>query len=241
MAYSLSYAAYKVMNASMNRIREEFDRIALLTEQHGSGRVDDIYYDYLMLHLPPRPENALEIGCGRGAFTRLLASRARSVVALDLSPEMIRLAKAHSVGYRNIEYRLGDVMQISLPAAEFDCIVSIATLHHLPPEQTFLKMKGALKPNGTLIIHDLFADDGILDRGMSALAYPVSAARRFWKTGRTRMPREVREAWAEHGKSEVYLTLAEVREMCRQYLPEALVKRHLLWRYTVVWCKHGAA
>jgi SAM-dependent methyltransferase len=154
---------------------------------------------------------------------------------------MIRLAKERSAGHPNIEYQLGDVGRLSLPAEKYDCIVSIATLHHLPLEQALLKMKDALKPNGVLVIHDLAADGNILDRGVSALAYPVSAARRFWKTGRTRMPREVRKAWAEHGKNEVYLTLAEVREMCRQYLPGALVKRHLLWRYTVVWRKRGAA
>lgn len=229
------------MNESTHRIREEFDRIALLTERHDSGRVGDIYYNYLMQHLPPRLENTLEIGCGWGAFTRLLASRARNVVALDLSPEMIHLAKARSASYQNIEYQLGDVMRLSLPAEGYDCIVSIATLHHLPLEQALLKMKDALKPNGILVIHDLAADDTILDRGLSALAYPVSAVRRFWKMGRMRMPREVRKAWNEHGKNEVYLTLAEVREMCRKYFPEALVKRHLLWRYTVVWRKRGAA
>lgn len=229
------------MDESTPRIREEFDRIALLNERHGSGRVGDIYHDYLMQHLPPRLENALEIGCGSGEFTRHLASRARNVVALDLSSEMIRLAKARSASYPNIEYQLGDVMRLPLPAEEFDCIVSIATLHHLPLEQALLKMKDALKPNGMLVIHDLAADDSILDRGMSALAYPVSVLRRFWNTGQMRMPREVRKAWAEHGKHETYLTLSEVREMCRQYLPEALIKRHLLWRYTVVWRKRGAA
>ena len=235
------YAAYKVMSASIHQIREEFDRIALLTERHGSGRGGDIYYNYLMRHLPPDPENVLEIGCGTGAFTRLLASRAHRVIALDLSPQMIRLAKSKSANCKNIEYLLGDVMQLSLPAEEYDCIVSIATLHHLPLTQALLKMKDALKPNGVIIIHDLVADAGIVDRSMSAVAYPVSAMRRFWKTGRMRMSREVREAWAEHGKNEVYLTLAEVREMCRKYLPSAQVKRHLSWRYTVVWCKHAAA
>ena len=225
------------MNASMDRIREEFDRIALLTEQHGSHKAGDTYQDHLMQYVPPRPENALEIGCGSGGFTRLLAARASSVFALDLSPEMIRLAKAHSAGYQNIEYQIGDLMQISLPAATFDCIVSIATLHHLPLEQALLKMKDALNPDGVLIIHDLVADDGILDIGISALAYSISAAKRFWETGRMRTPRAVRDAWEEHGRGEVYLTMAKAREMCRQYLPEALIKRHLFWRYTVVWTK----
>jgi 2-polyprenyl-3-methyl-5-hydroxy-6-metoxy-1,4-benzoquinol methylase len=227
------------MNASTHQIRDEFDRIALLTERH--GRVSDIYHNYLIQHLPPHFENALEIGCGTGEFTRLLARRARSVVAIDLSAQMIRLAKLQSTHCRNIEYLPGDVMRLSLPAEGYDCIVSMATLHHLPLVEALLKMKNALKPNGVLIIHDLVAAAGLVESVRSALAYPVSVARRFWQTGRLRAPREVREAWAEHGKAEVYLTLAEVREMCRQDLPAARIQRHLLWRYTVVWYKHGAA
>jgi SAM-dependent methyltransferase len=221
-------------------VREEFDRIALLTERYGGG-AGDFYHDYLARHLPPRIGGALEIGCGSGAFTRLLAARAQRVVALDLSPEMIRLAEAHSAGRANIEYRLADVMQTPLPDAAFDCVVSIATLHHLPAERALPKMKDALRPGGVLVIHDLVADDGLLDRGLSALAYPLGALRRILRTGRVRVPREVRRAWAEHGAGEVYPTLAGVREMRAEYLPGALVKRHLLWRYTLVWRKPGAA
>jgi ubiquinone/menaquinone biosynthesis C-methylase UbiE len=227
------------MNASMHQIREEFDRIALLTERHGSA--SDIYHHYLVQQLPPQAENALEIGCGTGAFTRLLAERAHSVVALDLSSQMIRLANSLSANYRNIEYVSGDVMCLSLPAEGYDCIVSIATLHHLPLGEAVQKMKEALRPNGVLIIHDLVADDGFVDRVTSGLAYPLSVARRFWKTGRLREPGEVREAWAEHGRDEVYLTPGEVREMCGRYLPGAQIRRHLLWRYTVVWSKQDAA
>ena len=154
---------------------------------------------------------------------------------------MISLAEQQSVDYPNIEYVLGDVTRLSLPAGSFDCIVSLATLHHLPLEQSLLKMKAALKPDGVLIIHDLIADDGLVDKLRSMLAYPVSAARRFWKTGWFRAPRELREAWREHGRGEVYPALREVREMCGQYLPGARLERHLLWRYTVVWYKRGAA
>src|SRR2546423_1768215 len=227
------------MNASTHQISEEFDRIALLTERHGGGGF--VYRISRSGHLPPHSENALEIGCGIGEFARLLATRARSVVAIDLSPQMIRLAKSRSANYQNIEYLQGDVMRLSLPAEGYDCIVSMATLHHLPLGEVLLKMKDALKPDGVLIIHDLVAADGLVENVRSALAYPVSVARRFWKTGRMRAPREVREAWTEHGKGEVYLTLDEVREMCRQYLPEARIQRHLFWHYTVVLHKHGAA
>ena len=226
-------------NTSRYKVREEFDRIALLTERHGS--LSDIYRNYLLRHLPHHSENVLEIGCGTGEFTRLIASRAQKVVAIDLSPEMIRLANSQSANYQNIEYVLDDVMSYPLPAERYDCIVSLATLHHLPLEQALIKMKAALKPDGLLIIQDLVAAKGFVERSRSGLAYPVSSARRLWKTGRIRAPRQVREAWAEHGKGDVYLTLDEVREMCRQFLPGALIRRHLLWRYTVVWSKRKAA
>lgn len=227
------------MNALVNEIREDFDRIALLTEHHGGA--NDLYHSYVRRHLPERSENALEIGCGTGEFTRLLATRAGSVLAIDLSPQMIRLARQQSADYPNIEYVTGDVMRLSLPVEHYDCIVSLATLHHLQLDAALSKMTGALKPGGALIIHDLLAEDGLIDKVISASAYPLSAARRFWKTGRLRAPREIRAAWREHGKGEVYLTLDEVREMCRKYLPGARIQRHWLWRYTVVWHKRSRA
>lgn len=225
------------MSVPTYRIREEFDRIALLSEGH--GRMGDAYHGYLLTRLPPVCASALEVGCGAGAFTRLLAARSRGVVAIDLSTQMIRLARRQSAAHTNIEYVPGDITRMTLPAEGYDCVVSIATLHHLPLGPTLSKLKAALKPGGTLVIHDLVADEGLLDTVRSALAFPVSGARRLWRTGRLRAPRELREAWAEHGEGETYLTPGGVREMCRRHLPGAEARRHLLWRYTVVWRKRG--
>jgi hypothetical protein len=47
----------------------------------------------------------------------------------------------------------------------------------------------------------------------------------------------VRAAWAEHEQYDVYPTLSEAREACAQILPGASVRRHLLWRYSVIWRK----
>jgi ubiquinone/menaquinone biosynthesis C-methylase UbiE len=224
------------MTISTSQARADFDRIALLTERCGGG-ASDYYQSYLLGHLPNQCESVLEIGCGAGAFTRRLAARAQRVTGLDLSPQMLRLAQERSRSHTNIDYISGDIMRLSLAAESYDCIVSIATLHHLPPDQALSKMKSLLRPGGVLVIHDLVADSGPLERGMSVLALPVNLGMRLWKTGQLRPPKAVRQAWAEHGKHETYLTIRQVREMCEQYLPEALVRRHLLWRYTVVWHK----
>jgi len=103
------------------------------------------------------------------------------------------------------------------------------------------KLKQALTPEGVLIVHDLLAPKGTFDRAADLVRLPISVAVRCLRTGRLRARREVRRAWAEHGKEEQYLTKREVEAMREGFLIGCYVKYHLLWRYTVVWYKQGAA
>jgi ubiquinone/menaquinone biosynthesis C-methylase UbiE len=219
----------------MPKIRTDFDRIALLSRDGWAH--NDHYHDFLLRQLPPHCTYALDIGCGTGAFSRLLASRSDRVLALDLSPQMIRIAKERSEKYPSIDFQVADAMVWEFPTEQFDCVASIATLHHLPIEETLLKMKGALRINGTLIILDLFEAEGLSDALTSTLAVPAHIILRLIKTGHLREPREVRQAWAEHGRSDSYPTLSQIRRVCASVLPGAKVRKHLLWRYSIVWKK----
>lgn len=223
----------------MEQIQKDFDRIAVLSErdsEHGEP-----YDPFLLRFIPATCDRALEIGCGTGTFTRLLATQANHVTATDLSSEMIRVARHRSTDYQNIEYSVGDVLEMDLPSSLFDCIVMIATLHHLSTESVLEKLRKALRPEGVLILHDLLTPTAILNRAADLLRFPVSMATRCLRTGRLRESREVRRAWAEHGKEERYLTKQEVVAMRDQYLQGGYVKYHLLWRYTIVWRKQAAA
>ena len=223
------------MAEAMSTVRADFDRIALLAGEgwdHNSH-----YHDFLSRHIPAPCPEALEIGCGTGAFSRLLAKSSGRVLALDLSPNMIRVARERSAQFPNIDFRVADVLAQELPAERFDCIATIATLHHLPPATVLPKLKSALKPGGVLLVFDLFQADGLFDAVRGALAMPLSVGLRLSKHGRLRPPREVRRAWAEHGQHDSYLTLAQVHEACAELLPGAVLTRHLLWRYSVVWKK----
>ena len=223
------------MAESMSKIRADFDRIALLSENDWNH--NDHYHDFLLKQLPPHCTYALDIGCGTGAFSRLLARRSDRVLALDLSPQMIRVAKERSKQYSNIDFQVADAMTWEFPTEQFDCVASIAMLHHLPIEGTLLKMREALKINGTLIILDLFRAEGLSDALTSTLAVPAHIILRFIKTGHLREPREVQEAWAEHGRSDSYPTLSQIRQVCAAVLPGAKVRKHLLWRYSITWKK----
>ena len=65
----------------------------------------------------------------------------------------------------------------------------------------------------------------------------MNLALNLWHNGRLRPPAAVREAWAAHGQNDSYLTLRGVRRICEKELPGARVKKHLLWRYSIVWQK----
>jgi ubiquinone/menaquinone biosynthesis C-methylase UbiE len=216
-------------------IRTDFDRLALLSRDgwdHNSH-----YSDFLLKHIPADCKSALEIGCGTGAFARLLAKRAERVLALDLSPQMIQIAGERSRQHANIDYQVANVLEWEFPAEQFDCVASIATLHHLPMEEMLTKMKSTLKANGTLVVLDLFQGEGLPDALTSALAISVSTTLKLIKTGRVRPSREEREAWAEHGQRDSYLTLSQAREICKGILPGSQVRKHLLWRYSIIWKK----
>jgi SAM-dependent methyltransferase len=219
----------------MSTVQADFDRIALLSQDGWDH--NGHYHSFLLKHIPASCEAALDVGCGTGAFSRLLAKRSHQVVALDLSPRMVEIAKARSKPHSNIEFQVADATRWVFPVGAFDCVASIATLHHLPIEEMLLKMRGALRVGGTLAILDLYESAGLVDVLAGMVAIPVSFVLRLIKTGRLREPRQVREAWVEHGRNDTYPTLARVREIRERTLPGAEVRQHLLWRYSIIWRK----
>jgi SAM-dependent methyltransferase len=223
------------VNDPASVVRADFDRIALVS---GDGwDHNQHYHRYLLGHVPASCRLALDVGCGTGAFSRLLAQHSEHVLALDLSPRMIEIARSRSRAYPNIDFRVADVTQWALPERSFDCVASIATLHHLPVEETLGRMGGGLRAGGTLAILDLYEGRGWRDIVTSVAAVPVSLGLRVVKTGGLRESRRVREAWEAHGRHDSYPTLAEVRRVCKAILPGARVRKHLLWRYSIVWKK----
>lgn len=224
------------MNELTHKVRKDFDRIALFSEDKGWNH-NNHYHKSLLRKIPSHCTDSLEIGCGTGAFSRLLAERSDQVIGLDISPNMIQIAEERSRQYSNISFQLIDATTWDFPEDQFDCIASIATMHHLPLGEILPKMKMALKDNGVLVILDLYQEEGPADKLTSALAVPINMALMPIKNGRLKESQELREIWNEHGKIDSYLTLSRIHQMCKSIIPGARVKRHLFWRYSIVWKK----
>ena len=220
---------------TLESIQSDFDRIALLASDNWNHNAH--YHKFLLRHIPAQCRHILEIGCGTGTFSRLLAGRADRVLAIDLSPQMIRLARASSQLYPNIDFATGDVMTHHLPDNQFDCIATLTTIHHLPIESILRKIRKALQPGGVFVCLDLYQRSTFKDWLVDSVAYPASLFLRLIKTGKPKPSREVREAYAAHGKTDRYLTLPQIEQICAGLLPGAQVARHLFWRYSIIWKK----
>jgi ubiquinone/menaquinone biosynthesis C-methylase UbiE len=209
-------------------LRRDFDRIARASEEARSSL--DAYERFLLQHAPPQMQEALEVGCGTGAFTRALAQRAARVVAIDLSPAMIDLARRRSTDLSNIDYVVADATSMALPERTFDCVASIATLHHLELGAMLARLAAALRPGGMLLVLDLVDPMVLAELPMNALAWIATRLRR-----RRPSSVELQHAWKAHGSGEVYPRYPDVRRLAAKLLPGARLRRHLFWRYSLVW------
>jgi ubiquinone/menaquinone biosynthesis C-methylase UbiE len=219
----------------MSSLEADFDRLALLDEEGWTA--NNHYHEFLLRQVPKNCEEALEIGCGTGAFARRLAERCGHVIAIDLSAEMIRVARERSRGFENLQFEVADAMTWDFPKSRFEFVCTIATLHHLDQRELLPKLKNALKPRGVLMILDLVQSNSAVERVLDVIGLGVSSGLRLAHNGRLQPPPAVRKAWEQHGKQDHYATIKQMRTLAGEVLPGASVKRHLLWRYTLVYQK----
>jgi SAM-dependent methyltransferase len=210
-------------------VRDDFDRIALLPDEGWNHNRH--YHPLLLRHVPARCPEALDAGCGTGELTRLLATRCGRVTGIDLSTNMVAEARRRSAGLDNVELTVGDLMTAPLAPGGFDCVATVAVLHHLPLDAALARLRELLRPGGVLLVLDLRT--ARLPAALAALA--VSTVLGAWHNGRRRPSAAEREAWDAHGSTDRYPAPAEVRAACARVLPGASVRSHLFWRYSVVW------
>ena len=91
----------------------------------------------------------LELGCGTGYFTRELARSRADIVAIDVSPELLEIARANCSG-RNVRYEIQNASALSYPDGVFDSVVGSSVLHHLEIEEALREIHRVLKAGGTI-------------------------------------------------------------------------------------------
>ena len=101
-------------------------------------------------HLNPEMK-LLELGCGTGEFTELLASSVKEWAATDFSKQMVDNASKR-LNISNVIYRVEDATALSFDDNSFDAVMIANTLHVMPNSAAALKeIHRVLKNNGLLL------------------------------------------------------------------------------------------
>ena len=102
-------------------------------------------------------ERLVDLGTGSGRMLTLLGGRARSAVGLDLSQQMLNVARARveAQGLASVELRHGDIFATRLPDGCADLVVVHQVLHYLGDPPAAVREAGRLTgPGGRLVIVD---------------------------------------------------------------------------------------
>jgi 2-polyprenyl-3-methyl-5-hydroxy-6-metoxy-1,4-benzoquinol methylase len=189
----------------------------------------------LLAYVPQHARSAIDVGCGDGLVSRSLAARGVRTLGVDISSRMIALARARTPAELDVEYRQLDIMSAPEIDAEFDVVMSITMVHHLPLDVIVPRLAQLVAPGGVLLIQDLVDRERLVDIPLN-LAGAISRRARSLIL-RESPPRAVRRSYAAHGTGETYLRSSDVALAYARFVPGARVLQHLEWRYSVIWTR----
>lgn len=223
----------KMLNTDL--LKEDFDTFAKIYNPSWNHNIH--YHKFLLKHIPDNCESVLEIGCGNGEFTRLISNKCVKITGIDISPVMISVAKSRSEKYSNIEYETGDAFLKSIPKESFDVVVSIGVFHHFNLENVLLKSIDLVKKGGKLIVLDVYKPETFYDYLISGLAILPDLYHMLVKNKHFRESKEIRNAWKKHEEQDRIISFLDVCKAVFRASTTAKIKRHLYWRYSLIWKK----
>jgi len=89
----------------------------------------------------------LEIGCGTGLFTKEIAKKSVQLTAIDISPDLIEVAKKKVLD-PNVRFSVENACKLPYDDGYFDAVIGSSILHHLEIDIVLKEFYRVLKPNG---------------------------------------------------------------------------------------------
>jgi SAM-dependent methyltransferase len=126
--------------------------------------------------LSPRPERAVDLGCGTGQASVALAAHFADVIALDPSPEQI----AHAEPHPRVSYRVAPAEATGLPDASADLVTAAQALHWFDPARLHPELARIARPRAIFaaFTYGLCRVDAAVDDVVARLYHAILGA--YW-------------------------------------------------------------
>jgi 2-polyprenyl-3-methyl-5-hydroxy-6-metoxy-1,4-benzoquinol methylase len=187
----------------------------------------NIHYHPLILDaLPVNCGHVLDVGCGDGILAQQLSDLVGHVTGIDKDASVIKLAR-QATDASNVSFVIGDFLAFEFEDGPFDAIVSNTALHHMDVAEALERMKELVRPGGTVAIV-----------GWARSHYPGDLIFDLAGAFGTRIHKLTKTYW-EHSAPVVLIadTFGETRNIALEVLPGVRYRRHILWRYSLIWRK----
>lgn len=154
-----------------NFSQPELDKFGALAQRwwdpHGPQKplhaLNPVRLAYVADRVPLEGARVLDVGCGGGLLSEAMAREGASVLGLDLSPELVDIAKLHRLESKqggavlDLDYRVQPVEALAdAEPGTFDAVTCMEMLEHVPdPASVIEACARLLRPGGTLFVSTL--------------------------------------------------------------------------------------
>jgi ubiquinone/menaquinone biosynthesis C-methylase UbiE len=144
-------------------IRKQFSRQAVHFNEDGRTLSSAEYLQWVVGCLNLKPDFVvLDVAAGTGHLGRAIAPRVQRVIAVDMTPEMLRqgISEAARAGITNIVFEQGRAETLRYPDDSFDMVVTRLSLHHFSdPHPAIREMVRVCRPGKQLGIMDMVSPE----------------------------------------------------------------------------------
>ncbi len=187
-------------------------------------------YKRVLNFLPDKTVYALDAGCGSGSLAIGMSKKARVVIGVDISKQMLDIAekKRTSESRVNLQFLQADLQDLPFKRSSFDFIASYGVLHHTNVDRVLASLRELINPQGRIAVNDFTTTDSQQHKVPTwhirqAIKSVPRYLSKYGVIATVRITRfRLSKRWLAHVCTDELLTTAEFQHTFNQYFPKSV-------------------